>query len=63
LSCSYHANLATGINWLSAYIPENASTISFSGNNTSDTTIQRNGFAVFGNSARIVGSGTYRTLA
>ena len=63
LSMSYHANLATGIAWLAGYIPENAATISFSGNNTSSDTIQRNGFAVFGNGARIVGAGTYRTLA
>ena len=63
LSFSYYANIATSITWLSGYIVENATTISCSGNQTSATSIQSNGFAVFANGARISGSGVYRALA
>jgi hypothetical protein len=63
LSFSYFANIATSITWLSGYVPENATTISCSGNQTSATSIQSNGFAVFANGARISGSGTYRASA
>ena len=63
LNPHYFANIANGITWLSAYVPENATTISFIGNSTSATTVQMNGGAVFANGARIVGSGTYRASA
>ena len=63
LNPHYFANIANGITWLSAYVPENATTISFVGNSTSATTVQMNGGAVFANGARIVGSGTYRASA
>lgn len=60
LSFSYYANIATSITWLSGYIPENSTSINCSGNSTAATTIQSNGFAVFGNGARINGAGVYR---
>jgi hypothetical protein len=63
LNPHYFANIANGITWLSAYVPENATTISFVGNSTTATTVQMNGGAVFANGARIVGSGTYRASA
>ena len=63
LNPHYFANIANGITWLSAYVPENATTILFVGNSTSATTVQMNGGVVFANGARIVGSGTYRASA
>jgi hypothetical protein len=63
LNPHYFANIANGITWLSAYVPENATTISFVGNSTTATTVQMNGGVVFANGARIVGSGTYRASA
>lgn len=63
LSFSYYANIATSVTWLSGYVPENATTISCSGNQTSASSIQVNGFAVFANGARISGSGVYRASA
>jgi len=63
LNPHYFANIANSITWLSSYIIENATTINFVGNSTAATTVQMNGGAVFGNGARIVGSGTYRASA
>ena len=63
INVSYFNALANNITWLTAYIADNATTISFAGNTTAATAIQNNGFAVFGNSTRIVLSGCYRTSA
>ena len=60
LQTCYYANLANSITWLAGYIPENLTYISFCGSSTAATSIQSNGFAVFANGARIVGSGVYR---
>jgi hypothetical protein len=61
LSVEYYASIATSMVWVSGYVANNASTISFSGNSASATTIGHNGFAIFGNSARVDFQCSYRT--
>ena len=61
LSVSYYVSIATSMVWVSGYVHNNASTISFSGNSASATTIGHNGFAIFGNSARVDFQCSYRT--
>ena len=61
LSVEYYASIATSMVWVSGYVANNASNISFSGNSASATTIGHNGFAIFGNSARVDFQCSYRT--
>ena len=60
ISIAYHGSLANTATWLVGYVADAGTSISFAGNNTAATTIQLNGFAVFQNGARIIGSGAYR---
>ena len=57
----YYTSLASSITWLSGYVENNATTIQFTGNSTAATSIQSNGFAVFGNSTQLVFSACYIT--
>jgi hypothetical protein len=61
LSVEYYNSIATSMVWVSGYVTNNASDISFSGNSASATTIGHNGFAIFGNSARVDFQCSYRT--
>ena len=61
ISIAYHGTLANTATWIVGYVADSGTSISFAGNNTAATTIQLNGFVVFQNGARIIGSGTYRT--
>ena len=60
-SVSFYSGIATTTNFISFYIGGSGTSCSFVGNNGNATTIGLNGFAVFGNSARVVGSITYQT--
>jgi len=55
----YYLSLANSITWLSGYVENNATTVQFTGNSTAATSIQNNGFAVFGNSTTLIFSGVY----
>jgi len=59
LSISYFQSIATACVFLGGYVQDNAQTMLFVGGVSSAVTISRNAFAVFGNSARIIGFTTY----
>ena len=61
VNIAYYASIATSMIWLSGYVENNANSIKFSGNTTSNTTIQHNTQNVFQNNARIILTATYRT--
>ena len=61
VNVAYYASIATSMIWLSGYVENNAVSIKFSGNTTSNTTIQHNTQNVFQNNARIILTATYRT--
>jgi hypothetical protein len=59
---SYFSSLATNAVWLGCYISNNSSAITFTGSTgTASATTTLNGFAVFGNSARVTGTICYET--
>jgi len=61
VNIAYYSSIATSMIWLSGYIENHNTTIKFSGNTTSNTTIQHNTHNVFQNNARIILTATYRT--
>ena len=61
VNVAYYSSIATSMIWLSGYVENNANSIKFSGNTTSNTTIQHNTQNVFQNNARIILAATYRT--
>jgi len=61
-SADYWTGLATAVVWLGFYANVNgATTLTFTGSASSATSIGLNGFAVFGNNARVVGALCYQT--
>ena len=58
---SYYVSIATATNFISIYLNGTDTSTNCSGNTASATTIGLNGFAVFGNSTRLIGSITYPT--
>lgn len=60
VNIAYYASIATSMIWLSGYVENNANSIKFSGNTTSNTTIQHNTNNVFQNNARVILTATYR---
>lgn len=60
-SVSYYASIATATNFIAFYVVGAATTCNFVGNTASATTVGLNGFAIFGNSARVLCSLTYQT--
>jgi len=60
-SVSYYANIATATNFISFYIDTSATNCNFVGNTANATNIGLNGFAIFGNSTRVLGAVTYAT--
>jgi len=61
INVSYYASIATSMIWLTGYVENNNTSIKFSGNTTSNTTIQHNTQNVFQNNARIILYATYRS--
>ncbi len=59
VNVGYYLSLASSINWLTGYVENNAATIQFAGNSTAATSIQNNGFAVFGSSTTLIFSACY----
>ena len=55
----YYTNLSQGFIWLSGYVRNNNTSIYFSGNTVSSTTIQHNSQSLFQNSARVDFNATY----
>jgi hypothetical protein len=61
-SADYWTGLATAVVWLGFYANVNgATTLTFTGSASSATSIGLNGFAVFGNNARVIGALCYQT--
>lgn len=58
---SYYVNIATATNFISIYLNGSTTTTNCTGNTASATNVGLNGFAVFGNSTRLIGSITYPT--
>ena len=58
---SYYVSIATATNFISIYLNGTDTSTNCTGNTASATTVGLNGFAVFGNSARLIGSITYPT--
>ena len=55
----YYSNIAQNYLWISGYVLNNNTSLYFTGNNSSATTIQLNSGNVFGNNARVLFSATY----
>lgn len=60
-SVSFYSSIATAVNFISFYINGSITSCTFVANTGNATTISLNGFAIFGNSARVIGSITYQT--
>ena len=60
-SVSFYSNIATAVNFISFYSNASTAVCTFVANTANATTISLNGFAIFGNSARVIGSITYQT--
>tara|TARA_B100000989_G_C19444776_1_gene428979 strand:+ start:43 stop:957 length:915 start_codon:yes stop_codon:yes gene_type:complete len=61
VSVMYYANIATSMIWVSGYVRNNQTSIYFSGNTVSSTTIQHNTQNIFQNNARIDFSAVYKS--
>ena len=55
----YYSNVSSNYLWMSGYILNNSTSIYFTGNNSSATTIQLNSSNIFTNNARVLFSATY----
>ena len=62
-SVGYYSDLALTTIWIGGYVAHNTTTVYFVGNSSAASTIQGNGMAIFGNSARIDFCATYHTAA
>jgi hypothetical protein len=60
-SVSFYSSIATAVNFISLYSNSSTAILTFVANTANATTISLNGFAIFGNSARVIGSITYQT--
>jgi len=60
-SVSYYSGIATAVNFISLYVAGSGATCTFVANTGNTTTVGLNGFAIFGNTARVIGSITYQT--
>lgn len=60
-SVSFYSSIPSAVNFISFYSNSSAAILTFVANTANATTISLNGFAIFGNSARVIGSITYQT--
>lgn len=59
VNVGYYSAITTGVHWLSGYTRQNQTSVYFTGNSSSQTTIQHNTFNVFNDTTRILGNLTY----
>jgi hypothetical protein len=57
----YYSSITTGVVWLSGYTRTNLTSLYFTGNSSSQTTIQHNTFNVFNDTTRILGNLIYHS--
>ncbi len=61
VNIGYYSSITTGVVWLSGYTRTNLTSLYFTGNSSSHTTIQHNTFNVFNDTTRILGNLIYHT--
>ena len=59
VNIGYYSSITTGVVWLSGYTRTNLTSLYFTGNSSSQTTIQHNTFNVFNDTTRILGNLIY----
>jgi len=58
---SYFSGINSSNTFIGMYVIDGTTECNFTGGTANATTISQNGFAIFGNNARVIGSVTYRT--
>ena len=58
---SYFSGLNSSNTFIGLYVIDGTTECNFTGGTANATTISQNGFAIFGNNARVIGSVAYRT--